>query len=475
MHIKILTTTVFFAFVLYTPVFSGEFTLKDMITALKKSSPYYQKSVLTLEGSQARYEAGKSGKKFSLNYTLPVTYGETKTGGGLDMTNTGRTLSTGPSFSFSKELPSAGSVSGTITNSLYNTDYDTSAPNEGWANTLSVSASLSQPVFFGSAGKAGDTKRGKTYENSTILFGKMVNSFLIQGIQDYYTLKQMKLNNELITSRLDFEEGEYKKAEKEFSLGIITKTQVYQVKAVYMRSQTDLLQAQQKYSSSLSFFKEIYGLDKDAEISSTVHSFPHIPFNREELLNTLQNTNPDIITLKNSLAIHNAEVTIAKKDHSPVFSLTGDLSFQTRLPADKTNTLNYSLTAAVAAPLLDGGKYREILKGMITDGKNLENDLVLKTMQVKNEASSLLDSLELTGKLMELNEIEIEAARYEVEKGKKDLEMGQITKRNFQTLERVQENALLAKQQNVINRNITYLQLLALKGEDISKRLPGKE
>ncbi len=449
-------------------LFGEEFTLQDIVDSIEKNSPYFKKSFSELKENRFQYSLGKKERLLMINGNLPLSYQVSSsreiTGDMQDST----VVSAGTGISFSQLLPTAGTLTGSISDSIGRTYSAEGLVNSEWENTLTVSAAFKQPLFFLNAYKAADMQLKKNFENSRIQFNKTRNEIIIRGVEDFYTIKQLKFSLELITSRLKADTVDYGRTEREFSLGAVTKSSLYQAKKQLIQSKTDMMQAEQKIESALSLFKEIYALKEKVQISSSVKIFPDEDFNREGFLREVLKGNPDILTIKNAIHIQKAAITIKKKDQAPVFSFSGDLSLKNEIQENVFKQLDYSITAMIDTSIFDGGRYAENLNKMKETKAGLGSDLDLSVIQVKNQVMSLFNAQERMRKLMELYGLQIEAAEYEVVKGKKDLELGQITKREFSELESEFEQALLDRQQNIINMNLNYLKLLALRGDNLS-------
>jgi len=150
-----------------------------------------------------------------------------------------------------------------------------------------------------------------------------------------------------------------------------------------------------------------------------------------------------------------------------VLSIGGSYSYLTDIENSEKyrNTLSFSL--GLQGNFLDGGKVNETMESGKALFKQLEADLSIKIINLKRQIKTLTDSIDRSSKLIELYSFQERASRYEFEKGLKDLELGQITEKELSELQINLENIRLSRQQNIINTNMLYLQLVNLQGVDL--------
>jgi len=184
-------------------------------------------------------------------------------------------------------------------------------------------------------------------------------------------------------------------------------------------------------------------------------------------LNKVIESNPGVKHAKNLLRMQKASLTILRKESGPVLSIGGSYSYMTDIEnlEKYRNTLSFSL--GLQGNFFDGGKDSGTMASGKALYKQLEADLSIKIINLKRQIKTLTDSIDRSSKLIELYSFQERASRYEFEKGLKDLELGQITEKELSELQINLENIRLSRQQNIINTNMLYLQLVNLQGVDL--------
>ena len=452
---RFLKAGVFILLITGIPASGAELTIDTLINEVIEKSPFQERSTASLSAGYEQYLAGISESKLQVNGSLPLYYGSNEEAS---------TLSVSPELQLIRKLPTSGTISGTVSNSLKDVESDSVLYDTGWENTLTAAAALKQPLFFKNGYKEARIQLEKNYYNSRLIFFKEMNNCIIEAVGSYYTLIRMQLRNKLVLSGYNKAEDDYRKTEREYNLGLVTKSLLYQAKAVMVKSRIDLLEAQQDYDTAFTDFTELYGLPENTEIPAAAELFSFRINGLTEYSDHTEQENPDILIIKNRIRMNEASGILFDQSHAPVLSIQGDVSFLNQLPFDDTGSISFSVSAVVDLSAADGGRYEHNRKKVEFENDAMQNELNLTITGVRDQIKKTVNSIKVMIELMELYDIEIEAAEYEAAKGEKDLESGIITKKEYYSLSRNLDNALLNKQENILNINTSFIKLLALSG-----------
>lgn len=454
---------------LITLALPGEtFEIPDLIAALKTGSPAWEANRTSFGVARSRYRASRSSLYPSLSLSVPLSYSgyESEVSG---MSTDGDSFSGSAELVLRQLLPTAGLFSLTGGNELA-MERTPANTDPGWASTTTISAGLTQPLYFGDA--YGAAKRlieeSREGELSAALSGG--NELIMAAVGDFYELKQSAYSLDLIKTRLEREEENYRRVEAEYGMGLWTKSVFYQAKSLLLKARTDLLEAEQQLETKLDRFMAVYGLTKVPELGSEVKilSSPAGP-GFEALLEQVLAGNPELAGLRSRVEIKRSEIITFEKEHAPVLSVGGGWNMTMGLGDDDTSSSGYSVSLSITAPLLDGGSYTNNRKRLDYELQGLEASLQDAQKGIANRLKSTINLLERGEELAELYDLQKEAAGYEYERGLADYEMGRITKKELSELELALEQVLLSMQQNRISINMNLLQLNALQGIDLSE------
>jgi outer membrane protein TolC len=450
------------------------FEIPDLISALKKSSPAWEANRTSFGVAHSRYRASRSSLYPSLSLSVPLSYRDYESDGGLVSTN-GDSFSGSAELVLSQLLPTAGifTLSGGNELAMERTSESVPPPASTgplWSSTTSIAANLTQPLYFGDAYGAAKRliEKSRDGELSAALSGG--NELIMAAVGDFYELKQSTYSLDLIKTRLEREEENYRRVEAEYGMGLWTKSVLYQAKSLLLKARTDLLEAEQQLETKLDRFMAMYGLTEMPELGSDVKMLAS-PSGRlfEELLDRVLTGNLELAGMRSRVEIKRSEIIALEKEHAPVLSAGGGWNMTMGLGDNETSASSYSVTLSVSAPLLDGGSYANSRKRMDYELQGLEASLQDARTGLTNRLKSTINLLKRGEELAELYELQKEAAEYEYERGLVDYEMGRITKKELSELELALEQVLLSIQQNRISTNMNLLQLHALQGIDLSE------
>ncbi|MBI9101396.1 MAG: TolC family protein [Spirochaetales bacterium] len=466
------------------PILSAdEFTISTLIDALEKESPVWQGNQSSARAAASQYRASLSSLYPSISGSLPVTYSgsssETPDSATM-LSQAGDGLSIGPEISVTQLLPTAGIFTASVGNSVEMArinDYQlppslgggTGSSDPSWSNGTTITAGINQPLYFGKAYQAAKTAIEKNLENSQASVLDTGNQLVIGAITDFYGLKQSIYSLELIKTRLEKDRESYKRVETEYEMGLWTKSVLYQAQSLLLQSETDLLEAEQILEARKGLFTATYGLSSDPQISPEIHSLKEPEIDLQEVLMKVRSESPETRQLQNAIELQNSAIVSTEKNHAPTLNLGGSWNKSSGLGDNEDSSSLFSITLSLSASLYDGGSYRNNLEKMRADLSGLDATLSARMLQLENQTINLVGSIQRSKQLEELYLLQEEAARYEYDRGVLDFELGQITKKDLSELQLALENVLLGVQQNRINTNLYYLQLLAYQGEDLSK------
>jgi outer membrane protein TolC len=472
MRIKLIIIFLIFSIVLHG-LYAEQYTLAMLLNSLE-SNVHFAKAQAQSEIGLYNYKTARASLYPLISGSIPFSLtgiNEENYSYGIDNQES-QAMAVTPGLSVSQLLPTAGLLTARIADTISMSRILENSPLElsedpAWLNSVDVSVNLAQPVFFMGAFNAAKDIINKTYENSTLNVLGRTNAIVLSAAESYFNLKQAKFNMELVKIRfLNYEEN-YKRINQEFEMGLWTKSDLFQARSLLIKSETDLLEAEQIATIARQSLVANYSLPDNFNISSSINQIELIPDNFTGLIQKVLENNPEAKQAKNFLNMQNASLTILRKDRGPELSLGGTYSYLTDFENLESRKQALTLSLGLKGNIFDGGA----LDGEKMAGQaklnELESDLTIILINLETQTRNILDSITRLLKLMELYNYQEEAAQYEYEKGLKDLELGQITDQDVSELLINLENTRLSKQQNIINTNMTYLQLANLQGVDL--------
>ncbi len=453
---------------------AAPFTLPDLMNALQADNAAWQNNEASSKAGYSQYLSNRASLFPSITGDLPLSYSgylNENTPEGYTRQE-GNSLSIRPGISLTQLIPTAGLLSATVSDEITRseiTNLNNTSFDPVWNNSINVSAALSQPIYFGNAYQAAKTAIEKNLENNRLKTLEMRNQLVIAAIQDYYNIKQALYTRELIQSRLEKDRENYKRVEREWELGLWTKSVLYQAQTLLIKSETDLLEGEQTLEALMGLFRSSFGLEADPEFLPEVILYPREEMEIGEIIAEVRANSPETVQISNGLDLQRSAIVSYEKEHAPVFTLGGGWNMNNGLKDNEATGSSFSISLGISANLYDGGSFRNTRDKMDFELEGIEETLTARTIQLENQTRGLLDSITRALQLAELYDLQEEASRYEYEKGLLDLELGQITKKELSEHRINLENALLAIQQNKININIYYLHLLSSMGRDLSE------
>jgi len=308
------------------------FSLPDLIAALEENSGEYRRNEAQALIGLDDYLISRANLQPVVSGRLPLSYSrqaeENYTAGIGSETSDG--FSGGPVLSVSQLLPTAGVLTAGLAESLSGERILALEPvviqvptDLAYSNTFRITAGLTQPLYFGNAYQAAKKIVEETYSGNRAAVLDSRNELILKALGDYYGIQQTGFNLDLIRSRLENDQETYKRVEREFQLGLWTKSVLYQSLSARLKSETDLLEAEQQLESSRGLFASTYGLNIPPNQSFTVAPFPREPLSLPEILPRILAWNPRSVQLKSGVGIQQASIITWRKDQAPVLSVEG--------------------------------------------------------------------------------------------------------------------------------------------------------
>lgn len=463
MRVKLIIIILIFSIILLD-LTAEEFTIDMLISNLDNNIHFTKAEALSQMGLYD-YKTARASLYPTISSSIPFTLSDTEvnnipqgTGNQQD-----RIITIEPGITVNQLLPTAGTLTTVVSNSIAKSESTVSE----WANTVGISINLLQPVFYRGAFEAALEIMNKTYENTDLSALTAKNSIVLSAVESYYNLKQAIFNLELVQIRFIRDQENFKRINQEFEMGLWTKSELYQARSILIKSEIDLLEAEQVKDISNQSLRTNYSLPGNFTVSSNVDSLVLDETNFNSILTEVISNNPAANQAKNILNIQKSSLVILRKDSGPVLSLGGSYSYLTNIENSDSNQKVLTLSLGLSGNIFDGGAQNAKMESgkalVVQRGSDLSAVLIDLEIQTKN----LLNSILRTKQLKELYSFQEEAAQYEFDKGLKDLELGHITEKDLSELQIDLENIKLSKQQNIINTNILYLQLADLQGVDL--------
>ncbi len=477
-------------FIVTLPVFSdtGDFRnqsdisesisgFSSFLDAMVKNHPAYAANQEYLNRSDFEYKNSKSSVYPQLNLNL--------TGGGSDNFNTryaegieiknNYSYYAGPSLSFSQLLPSSGTISGSVSDSLsYSGIEESSYPSypqsEGeYINSLDLGLSFAQPLTTDNIYKASETIVSNSLKISEAGYLNNRNLLVIKAANDYLNQSITAYQVTLIKSRLEGYREEYRKIEREFELGYWTKSQLNSAKAAMLQSETDLLKAERSLNLIRQQILNLYGIDASDKVLEKINLLEINDSELNGLEKNLHESSPDIRIARLTFSSAESNTVVEKKDRHFNLNASAEYSLDSGIDNDyAADTLSFTLS--MSAP--------PIRKWNSTGQKAAESEAeragYLLDEQIKTtiaEFQSLTDSIRVNTRLDEIYILQVETAEFELEKTEAEFSLGTATRKELFETQINLENAKLSVFSNRAEIIRTVLELYKISGLDLLQML----
>ncbi|MDC7226922.1 MAG: TolC family protein [Spirochaetales bacterium] len=377
-----------------------------------------------------------------------------------------------PSLAISQLLPSAGTLSGSFSNTITGEGIEESnyylspAEDTEYSNYLYFSLGLTQPLYFGKAYDAARRQINDSLEISRLAWCDSRNSLIIAAVTDYYSLMQSAYRLELVQSRLTANTEYEKRMRREHSLGMWTSAQLNTATAARLQAEADQLKAERAYTSARERISILYGIEIDLDPDAVDIEMLPFSFEIDELRSLLYEGNPESGIIAKQKSSAEADVILAEKEAAWSFYADSSYSITSGISqAGFTDSL--SLSIGLSMPVVDGNAAKKNIELKKSRAAKLEDDMSEQRKIAAANLQILLDSIELSGKLNDIYTLQEETAAFDLEKGGLELELGHITQKELIELQAVLENARLSILLNKIDYNINVLTVYRMLGIDL--------
>ena len=485
MNRKLLLTALFIitAAVLYSEggINPGDDNLRGLIGALKTESRAYRANEVYRDSGILMHEAAMSGYHLMLDAKVKSTGGDsfrTTTAEGYEVINN-YSAAASPELSFSQLLPSNGTLSGSVSDSISGSGIESStyplypASDLTLSNTLTMTLGVSQPLYFDDAYGASLNAAEGELELSRINYHNNKNNLVVSAAEDYYNLIKYKYQSELVRKRLDTNTESFRRLEKEYQLGLRTLSQLNNARAAKLQAEADLLKSEQAYSSAIDLVSAFYGLPEVDRRISAENGISSLLFDETDsgkLIESLNLSNPDIMLLLKKIENAESDLVIEKGRNAAVLSAGGTYKMTHGITED-TFSDNLSFSIGLSAPVSDGGASEAKIKLKQSELERLQNELEDRRVRAASELELYFNNILIGEKLFEIYSLQEETGRLEYEKGLKEFELGGISQKDLLDLQISLEDVRLTLMINRIDTNISILKLYRLLGHDLESML----
>jgi len=467
-----------YTLVLCLPLYPAETGEPDMglsqvLTGLAANHPGFRGNEAALKAAVSRYAASMAAFKPKIDISFPVDGYTIPTGssGPLADAEFYRVSASGR-ISLQQFLPTAGTLSGVLGGTLAYASFDddtySTFDESEAAGAADASVRLSQPLAFKGAFRAALSRVEASYRSECLAWLREKNWLTIQAVRDYSDCRIAAYQASLIEARLAGDRETFRRVEREHELGTVSRAVWYQARSALLQAEADLLKARQALEGRRRILEISYGVVYPEEGSSgQIEDLALEPGDREDLVRQAVAGNLDMEDLRASIALAEAEVILARKDHGPNLETSFSLRYDDDLTSYELPGYTFSIGLSLGATVSDGGAYRH---GQAERQSRLE---ALRAKLAETEGiltarvHALFDTLEREARLGEIYALQEEAALFDLERGTKDYEMGRITRKELLERQQELETVRMNIQASRIERNMAFLELRSLTGVDL--------
>lgn len=408
----------------------------------------------------------------SWNNQLTETVYSATVPGGIIVTEDQIAYGISPQLRLSQLLPGAGTLSASVKNTMSFMDSGTVvkpftvAGTESNSNTFDLSLELSQPVYFKNAYKAAVELVESSRQVNLLGWEQNKAALYVQALQDFYSISQLAYQRELVERRLAADRASFQRIEKEGELGLWTKTVTLTARLSLTRSEIDFQRVDSSYKETLDRFAKLYGFAELPLILPAVETVVVDQTMLDQAEALVLSGNPSLMRLEHSIRMLESNAIIFEKDNAPVLSAGISRSDLSMTEGKGREGVSVNASVSLTARLADGGAFKAGKASRQSEIASSRQLAIATRERTLSQARTLRDTIALSKRNGEYYAMLVESASYELDRGIKDKELGYITDKQLIELKLDLENARLALQLNTIERNSSYLQLLALMGKD---------
>lgn len=455
-------------------------TLERILEALSENHPAFRSNEATRQASRAGYREARSALYPRIELTVPVSGNSLQYDYPSSAVYPDEALSSAslaPQVSISQLLPSSGTVSAVLTDKVEWSNYNSTSyqvTDDDIDNSLTATFRLSQPLHFGGAYQAVVTQIEMERESAELKSLAERNRLTLQALRDYYNYRQALYQVQLITARLKSDRETFRRVEREYELGLWTRAKTAQAQSALLQSEADLVKAEQSRDAAGRILEALYGLPPSQSGTGTAEALlllPQDPGAPQDLGKAAREANPELQQLLNSIAVSRAELILKARDNAPRLESGVSYTYNQGISAPDERLHTVSLDLQISASLGDGGAFRHADARRRKTLRSLEAQLNNQEITLEARLLSLQDSVERNQKLIRIYSLQAEAADYDYQRGQKDFDLGQITRKELLDKQLALENARLSIQSAIIDRNLALLELYSTAGRDIYRWL----
>jgi len=287
---------------------------------------------------------------------------------------------------------------------------------QGTENTLTIGATLEQPLFTGAIFLA--VGIAKTYAEIQEKFVDASEDEVIVSVKRaYYSVLLAEEVVDLAKMNLRFAEDNLKNTEVMFNAGVVPEYDYVRAKVQYQNIIPELQQAENSYLLSKNLLKFVTGLNLETEIVINDSLYlEEIPLsNIEGLDEELVNRNPSLKQLELSIKLRDDAVSYEFTKHFPELYFTG--SWQTQAQENDprpfsqwryNNSVFIGLNLKI--PIFDGFQTTSKVEQARIELYKAREQYDKKVKQLKNNLEDVLLSIDQTKKKLESYKATIEQA-----------------------------------------------------------------
>ena len=470
-------------------------TLAETFGSVETTSRRWFADELSLEEARLAYRRARAiiypvldvSAPVSVDSTLRETFTSQVGPSSVEVQRNGAySLATSPGLTLRQSLPTGGTLSATLSDSMGISDpgeFDPSSAGDSYPandridHTLRFGLSLNQPLYFkGNAFSASLELAENTFGRAQLDRDRRRNQLAYEAAGLYYQIQYLAYSRSLVASRNEASGRRLQTVEREFELGMHTRSVLLQAQLSVQKAQIDLYDAQRALDQSLAEFRGLYGLPQDRQMGERVDVFPLPDHDLDETAARALDANPDVQSLRLAAADAANAIVLYEAERAPRLSVGADLTYADRSEEDLPNrSTAFSGSVVVSANLFDGRTTRLRLDEMALASDRAALELEQARMALQRDVTTAIEDLERNRRYMEYLQAAMEVAAYEFEKGGRDRDLGVITDRELQDLELTLETTRLEIARETMEDNLLKIRLLAMQGEDIMRMVRVQE
>ena len=476
--------------------------LQDFILGLEKNCAAFRENIINLAKAEAAYKEGKAVMYPVISISAPINYQYMPqnvlfTVSDVEVKSLNSTsVAVAPEVTLSQYLPTAGTLGVSFKNSfsqinmgeLSPPEYTTIAEQQDYyingiiyKNTPNLTISYSQPLTLENSYQAGLSLIESSYAIAKSNYRNFRNLLIYNAVKSYTNLQYLKAALALSESANQSADNAYKETDQNYRLGRITRITLLKAQASLKKALLELNTARDTYKIAFQQFCRTYGIEEDVLIPDDISPavFPVIPDNEASILDDVMKNNAELQIIGHKRDISRANLSRAKAEDVLTLGLGAHCSFDTTensvndpgraflSPFSEYGNPALSFSITLSGKLFDGNARQEKIKQAALDLQIAELSLTEKKDDLQNQASHLLSIIQNNNNTREYQKINLEIAELEYNNGKKDLELGLISKVDFQSLARNLDTVRLSLLQAQNDYWLAGLELFILTGADL--------